>query len=746
VFRHLLGTAALAATLAAPLAAQGWIDVERPIRPGPLPGNVVRVSSSVRTVIEGRVARVEVAEQFRNGGGVLAEGTYLYPMPGEAVFTDFSLWMGEREVRGEMMNADQARGIYETIVRRLRDPALLTLEGHGLIRARVFPIQPGETRRVVLRYTQVLQRAGDAYRIRYAIGRRDPASGRGLYDGAPATAGTFSYTVTVPSAGDFGTPYSPTHQVHVRRDGGRLEVTLDPDAEGDVELFLPVRHGLVGTSVVTYAPGGEDGYFLLLLSPPATAEETPLPRDLSLVIDVSGSMSGPKLDQAKAAIAQALGTLRPADRFRLIAFSTMVTNFRDGFTPATPENLRAARAFVERLAPNGGTNIRGALEAVLGSAVSEERLPLVLFLTDGLPTVGETAPDRIADYAAGHVGRSRLFTVGVGMDVNTYLLDRLAQQGRGSAEYVAPDASIEVALGQVLGKIEHPALINLRLTATPVGVTQVYPGDLPDLFYGEELVAVGRYHGAGAGDVVITGERNGRRETFTARAEFPATEAGNDFVAKLWASRRIGELTRQIRIEGATPSLVEQVRELGLRYGILTEYTAYLVQEPTSTAWNAPMPQRAMALDQAAVGGVAAAPAQTGREAFQRARASAGLSGAGNLAAAEKVASARAAEIAAATPGSADAMRRVGGRLFVHRSGVWTDAALRDTLNVARVQAFSEAYFALVRALPELAPWLGAGDEIVIAGRRASVRIGAAGSAEWRPGELETLVRNFRGA
>ena len=744
MLRHVICTAALTAALAAPLAAQGWIDVDRStVRPGPLSGGVVRVSSTVRTVIEGRVARVEVEEQFRNGGGALAEGSYLYPMPAEAVFTDFSLWMGEQEVRGEVMSADQARGIYETIVRRLRDPALLTLEGHGLVRARVFPIRPGETRRVVLRYTQVLQRAGDAYRIRYSIGRRDAGTGRGLYDGAAPPAGAFSYTVTLPGAGDYGTPYSPTHQVHVRRDGDRLQVTLDPDAEGDVELFLPLRRGLVGTSVVTYAPGGEDGYFLLLLSPPAAGGEAPLPRDLSLVLDVSGSMAGTKLDQAKAAIAQALGTLRPADRFRLIAFSTIVTNFRDGFASATPENLRAARDFVDRLAANGGTNIRGALEAVLGTAVAEERLPLVLFLTDGLPTVGEQAPDRIADYAAGHVGRARIFPVGVGTDVNTYLLDRLAQQGRGSAEYVAPDASVETALGQVLGKIEHPALINLRLAGAPVALAQAYPGDLPDLFYGEELVVVGRYHGAGAGDVTVTGERNGRRESFTARAEFPATEAGNAFVARLWASRRIGELTRQIRIEGATPSLVDQVRELGLRYGILTEYTAYLVQEPVTVAGVVPQP---MALDRAAMGGVAAAPTQTGSEAFQRARASAGLAGAGNLAAADKVAAVRAAEITANAPGQGAALRRVGGRLFQRRDGVWTDAAFRDTLKVTRVQAFSDAYFALVRALPELAAWLGAGDEVVIAGRQASVRIGATGQGVWRPGELEALVRAFRGA
>ena len=744
MFRPLVLTAALAGALAGPLAAQGWIIPERPIlRPGPGFGAVVRVASQVRAIVDGRVVRVEVEEQFRNAGSGLAEGTYVYPMPGEAVFTDFSLWMGEREVRGEMMSADQARGIYEEIVRRLRDPALLTFEGHGLVRARVFPIGPGETRRVVLRYTQVLERAGDAYRVRYAIGRRAAAPFRGLGDAPAAPAGTFSYTLTAAGAEDYGTPYSPTHQIHSRITGGRLEVTLGPDAEGEVELFLPLRRGLVGTSVLTFAPGGgEDGFFMLLLSPPAVADEAPLPRDLSFVLDVSGSMSGPKLDQAKAALVQALGTLRPTDRFRLIAFSNSVTNFRDGFAPATAENVRAARAFVERLVPNGGTNIQGALEAALGAAVGEERLALVLFLTDGLPTVGEQAPDRIADFAAGHVGRARVFAVGVGSDVNTYLIDRIARQGRGSAEYVAPEANVETAVGAVLAKIQHPALVNLRLAGAPVTLQQVYPADLPDLFYGEELVVFGRYHGEGAGDVVVTGERNGRRESFTSRAAFPATAADNDFVARLWASRRIGELTRQIRIEGATPSLVQQVRDVGLRYGILTEYTAYLVQEPTGFG----IPAAPQALDAAAMGGVAQATRQTGREAFQRARASASMSGAGNLAVAERAAADRLDELKAARPGASPAARRAGGRLFVQREGVWTDAAHQDSLNVTRVAAFSDAYFALVRALPELAPFLGVGDEVVIAGRRASVRIGAGGLTAWRPGEIEAFVRSFRRA
>jgi Ca-activated chloride channel homolog len=751
VFRPLALAIALLGALAGPLAAQGWIIPERPIpRPGlgPWSGPVVRVASQVRTSVEGRVTRVEVEEQFRNTGVGPAEGTYVYPMPGEAVFTDFSLWMGEREVRGEMMNADQARGIYEEIVRRLRDPALLTFEGHGLVRARIFPIGPGETRRVVLRYTQVLERVGDAYRVRYAIGRRDGAVVRGQGDAPEAPAGTFSYRLTAPGADDFGTPYSPTHAIHTRRDGGRLEITLDPDAEGEIELFLPLRHGLVGTSVLTYAPGGgEDGFFMLLLSPPPAGNAPEVPRDLSFVLDVSGSMGGPKLEQAKSALLQALATLQPADRFRLIAFSGAVTSFRDGFTPATAENLRTARSFVAQLTASGGTNIRGALEAVLGSAVAEERLALVLFLTDGLPTVGEQAPDRIADYAATHVGRARIFTIGVGSDVNTYLLDRLAREGRGGADYVASDAGVETAIGTVLAKIQHPALVNLRIDHAPVAFQQTFPAELPDLFYGEELVVFGRYHGDASGEVVVTGERNGRRERFTAPAAFPATAAENAYIARLWASRRIGDLTRQIRIDGAAPSLVQQVRDLGMRYGILTEYTAYLVQEPIPGS-NRPMPAAPPMMDAAMRGGAGASAQQTGREAFRRAQASAGLTGATNLAAADKVASARAAELRAdAGLGSeAAAVRRAGGRLFVRRDSVWTDAAHQDSLHVTRVAAFSDAYFALVRALPELAPFLGVGDETIVAGRRASVRVGQGGVTAWRLGELEALVRSFRGA
>lgn len=739
MLRQLALATGLALAAAIPAHAQGWIEIERPRLPNENPNRgLIRVSSTVRTTIEGRVARVEVEEQFKNTGGGLAEGSYLYPLPGEAVFSGFSLWMGEQEVRGETMSADQARGIYEEIVRRRRDPALLTLAGHGLVRAQVFPIQPGETRKVVLRYTQVLERAGDALRIRYSIGQRGRVMGVSAGDRALNATDLFSWKLNVPNSASYGTPYSPTHELTTRTVEGHYEISLNPDASGDVEVFLPLRRNLVGTSLVTNASSGEDGYYMLLLAPPAGDESQQIPRDLTLVVDISGSMSGDKMEQARAALLQALGTLRHGDRFRLIAFSSAVRQFRSGYTPADPADLDAARAFVNGLAAEGGTNIAGALEAALTGDVSNERLSLVIFLTDGLPSVGEQAPDKIAESAAARIAGRRVFTFGVGADVNTYLLDRLAVEGRGSAAYVAPDGNVETAVGGLLAKVQHPALVNLHIVSSPVGLVESSPATLPDLFYGEELVVFGRYHGTASGPVIIEGERNGRRERFTADATFPDNQPANDFVPKLWASRRIGDLTRLVRIEGSTPERIAQIRDLGLRYGILTEYTSYLVQEPGTLASNPLIPRDAMISRQSA----AAPSAQTGAGGFRLAEKSSARSAVSNLAAANAV------EDKAKDEESLDArgrLQRVGGRLFVEKEGVWTDALNRDTLPVLSVEPFSPAYFALVKALPELATFLSAGDKVLIAGKRISIRISAGGRSTLDPADLTRTTKDFRG-
>jgi len=478
---RVLGVAALLGTFTSVLSAQGWIDPVRPVPQNPT-GPVERLRSAVQVSISGRVARVSVEEWFRNNGPTLNEGMYHFPLPGEAVFSSYSLWQGDQELRGEAMDATQARSIYEAIVRQKRDPALIELAGQGLIRARVFSIAPGETRKITLKYTQLLDRAGDAWRFRY-LGDKNRQS-------APR-----SFRLEVDSAARFGDPYSPTHRVQVSRRDNRLEITLgESGAGGDFELLLPLARGLVGLSLVPHHPVGEDGYFMLLLAPGAAADAPALRRDLVAVIDISGSMSGEKIQQAKSALIQLLGSLREGDRFRLVAFSGGVRRYAQEWTGVSAETRRDAENWIRSLDAEGGTNIAGALAEAFAQAPAEQSLGVVVFLTDGQASTGETDPERIAESAEQGRGKFRVFSFGVGDDVNTYLLDRLTERARGTTEYIRPGENIERAVGALAAKVASPVLTDVTIAASSgIEVYDLQPGSLPDLFAGDEMVVLGRY-------------------------------------------------------------------------------------------------------------------------------------------------------------------------------------------------------------------------------------------------------------
>jgi len=702
-------------------AGQGWIE---PVRPVPMPrGAVTKIRSAVQVAVTGRVARVSVEEWFRNDGALLDEASYLYPLPGEATFSDFSLWQGDRELKGEPMDAGQARAIYEEIVRRKRDPALIELAGHGLVRARVFPIAAGETRKITLRYTQLLDRVGDAWRFRYVTGT------------GPGATAARGFRIVVDSASRFGDPYSPTHRLTSRRDADRLEVTLaDSAARGDFELFLPLARGLVGLSLITHQPVGEDGFFMLLLAPGAGTGATPsVSRDLVAVLDVSGSMSGEKLDQARAALVQLLGGLRSADRFRVISFGSGVRRFATGWTPAVTDSVRAAQDWVRRLDTDGGTNIAGALTEAFAQPPRDGALGVVVFLTDGMPTVGETDPEHIAEQAERGRGPFRVFAFGIGYDVNTYLLDRLTERARGVTEYIQPGGDIEQAVGALAAKIASPVLTDLAIQGDGVELYDLQPQGLPDLFAGDELVVLGRERGAGSGErsVTVTGRRNGHEERFTTTARFGDELPGADYVQQLWAARKAGALSREIRLHGANPEIVSELKRLALRYGILTEYTSYLVQEPGVVA------QRPDLLNARP-----APAAQVGSEAVGRAKAEKLMAGSVSLDAV--VVSGSADSIAVRERGSATRTQRVGGRMFTWRDSTWTDIAHGDSLRVVTVEPFSDAYFALLRALPELRGPAALGSSVLVAGRRVSLKIVAGGKTTWADRELATVVRDFR--
>ena len=738
--------------LPATAMAQGWIEPLPQPRPLPLPQlqRVEKLRTSVTVRVTDRVARVEVEEWFRNNGGGVAEGDYIYPLAGEAVFSDFSLFQGEEELKGEPMDATRARAIYEEIVRRRRDPALIEMAGHGLLRARVFPFGPGETRNVRLRYTQVLDRAGDALRFRYLAGS---ARAAGVSPPARPSQGAsdtpITFTLVSESASRFGEPFSPTHQLRATRDRDRLTVRPAENLSGSFDVFLPLAGTDVGIALATHRVNGEDGYFMLTLSPGAV-KAAAAPRDLAVVVDVSGSMSGEKIEQARQALHQLLGTLSARDRFRLVSFGNRVEAHRPAWTEATRANLDAGRAWVDQLTATGGTNIAGALDEAFRAPAGEGRLHHVVFITDGLPTTGETDPDRIAARVEAARGEARIFTFGVGYDLNTYLLERMAVAGRGTVDYVEPGRNVEEAVGSLANRIQHPVLVDLAFSGSPARLKDMQPSRLPDLYAGQELVVFGRYESAGkttGGELSIAGTRNGRAERFAARVDFPEHAASGAYIPGLWAARKVGDLMRTIRVEGSTPERVAEVRELALRYGLVTEYTSYLVQEPRGDVQNARVaPFVGQARGGRGGGGgvsvVAEAPVVvSGEAAVEAAKAASIRRQAASLADVQNAE--RRMVDGMMINGRADT-RIVSGRTFRLDAGAWIDAGHTAQARVVHLEPFSAAYFAVLAKLPELKPYWSAFDAVTVAGRQVSIRVGPGGLAAMKAPEIDTLVRDFR--
>lgn len=733
-----------------PLAGQGWID---PVRPGM--GSVERVESRVQVTVDNGVATVEVDEWFLNSGDRVAEGHYLYPLPADAALSGTSLYQGETELRGEVMDADEARAIYEEIVRRRADPALIEYLGDGLFRARVFPIEPGERRRVTLRYMQILEPAGESLHFRTPGALRPtmpvraepgPDDPRDTQPRIGANA-PVHLTMTVSPASPWLDPFSPSHALDVDRRGEELRIEV-AEAEGRVSVFLPRSGDLVGLSVLPHRPAGEDGFVLLSLTPPAPGNELPEPRDVVVVVDVSGSMAGRKIEQARTAVRGLLEGLDADDRFRLVSFSNAVHQLDTDWRPARGAALDEATRWVGDLRADGGTNIDGALDAAFGVDPGRDRLPVVVFLTDGLPTVGERDPDRITAEAEGRRGLYRVFAFGVGHDVNTRLLDRLSEATRGTTQYVEPGEDVERALSLLATRISHPVFTDLRIVESPVAISEWYPVHIPDLFAGETLTLLARYRGEGGGRVVIEGRRGGELRTVATEAVFPRVQRANAGLPRLWAARKVGHLTRQLWTEGETPELVEEIRTTALRYGLPSPFTSILVQEPGALAADgsplAPVPltfgesaNGARPLDRIVVPGGAAGSARrsTGAQAVQVAEESRRFRDAARIDELEAL-------MERAAPKASD-QRVVAGRVLRLQDGVWTDAGLDPDAPTLRVQRFGEAWFELVRLLPELESALRL-ERIALAGVGLTLEVDADGLESLDTHTRSEITRAFR--
>lgn len=542
----------------------------------PCHSNVVRIATSTLVEITGRIARTTVTETFENRGGALGEADFLYPLPSGAAFEELRLEIDGKLVAGEVLDASSARATYERIVRQKRDPALVEWAGLGLLRTRIFPFGAGERRTVVVRHREVLTRDGDALRINGRLaGSEDVADERA----------TGSFRVRWSDAA-IGTPWSPTHAVRVR-DSKVSEATREATLTGrtgGVLVYLPVRASSRTPTVTVLVHqdasvrNGDERHALVIVTPPRDAPIA-MPRDITLAIDVSGSMSGIKLTQAVAAGHALLATLRADDRFQFIAFSDDIERHANSLVGATPDAKQRAARWLDQLEARGGTNIGGALDVALKTlrttSRDNARLPLALLLTDGQPTVGLRA-DGILDSTSVWRGRARVFTFGVGADVDASLVEQLALGGRGAAQFVRPEESVERAVSLVAQRLAAPLLADVQVTMDGGLLRQMYAPSGVDLMAGQELVFLARYRGATAGRVHVSGVSGGSRQSVSTNYRFAKDEGRNGFVPRLWAVQRVAALDAERRRRGPSTELDDEMRALGDRYGVPTPLTSYL--------------------------------------------------------------------------------------------------------------------------------------------------------------------------
>ena len=491
--------------------------------------------------------------------------------------------------------------------------------------------------------------------------------------------------------------------------------------------------------MLAYAPAREDGFTLIILSPPAVAPRV-TDRDVTLVLDVSGSMSGVKINQARAAGKQLLATLKLADRFRLVDFSTDVRTFRDEFAYATAENIRAASQYLESLDASGSTNISGALEEALRPPVTAGRLALVLFVTDGQPTVGERNPDTIAARVTALRGARRIFSFGVGADLNVSLVERLALEGRGTAQFVRPDESVERAVSIVASRLTNPVVTDMKVYADGVRLLKTLPAQPSDIFAGQDFVMLARYGHDGPTRLRFEGRTANGPVTWSTRVVFPSSSRENSFIARLWATQRVGYLSAEKRRNGGSTEVDDEIRQLGERYGIPTEFSSYLVVEPgmdprrrVGAVMNAPAAAAVggMQLGQVVATGVAVTSKRgDDTKSFEAARASAAQRSATTLSA---------ADAASEFNGVGGEARRSGNRLFVLRDSAWTDTGLKDAFARIKVRPYSAAYFKILELLPELREPFALGERVIVAGRSIAIEISPAGVESLSDADLRSL-------
>lgn len=682
-------------------------------------------------------AVTHIDQVFRNSSGRQLEATFIFPVPDGATVSDFALYINGVRTQGEVLESTQARQVYNNIVRQIQDPGLVEYVDGRLFQASIFPVPANGTQRVELEFAQVLERNGDLLELVYPL-RTGRTSATTLQD--------FTIAANITSTTPLRTIYSPSHDVDVvRQSNNRAVVGLEQHAanlEQDFVLYLSTSEDRIGMDLMTFdsdGSDGQDGYFLMVVAPRLEDEGEIPAKDVTFVVDTSGSMAGEKIEQAQETLRYCVSRLRPQDRFNIVRFSTASRPLFEGLTSASPENISRANAFIAEIRAAGGTAIEDALSRALQQEADSGRPHQVIFITDGLPTVGETDSQRLIQTLNGtNQANARVFTFGVGYDVDTTLLDSLANNNHGTSDYVRPNENMEMAVSNLYDRIAFPVLTDIDLRMNGVDAYDLFPQEVPDLFAGQQVVLTGRFRNNSRSQIALAGSFSGQSVAFNYSEDFGSASAGaNDFIPQLWATRKIGFLVDQIRLNGETAELRNEVQNLGVRYGLVTPYTSYLAVDDSEFGQ---MPQQQAFLDTPAAdedaSGWGARTRRSSRErdnnfAPEEESASAaepapivaipmasaqgsfnvGSTGESSVEAAEEAQRLSEQEFA----DGRTAVRQIGNQRFSQDGdGVWRSEQARNQSSATRVNIryMSEAYFRLLEIRPDVARLIALGEQV----------------------------------
>ena len=699
----------------------------RPTPPTPSPQSYRIKQLAVDVNLKDQVAQVQMSQTFVNTGSRQMQVSFVFPLPYDGAIDRMTFMVDGKEYEAKLLNATEARRIYEGYVRRNQDPALMEWMGTGMFKTSVFPVPAGASRKVSIRYSQLCRKQSGLTEVLFPLSTAK-------YTSRPVEK--VDINVTVQSQAKIKNVYSPTHAVKIKRPTDRL-ATVSFSASNhlptsDFRLMYDIGNKKVGASVLTYRPQGDkDGYFLMLLSPEIEkVKGQTVGKNVIFVVDRSGSMSGKKIEQAKGALRFVLNNLSEGDLFNIIAYDSAVESFQPELQRFNEETRKAAMGFVEGIFAGGSTNIDGALKAALGQLSDDSRSSFVVFLTDGLPTAGEKREAQIVENARQrNDARTRLFSFGLGFDVNSRLLDKLSRNCFGQSQYVRPNEDIEAHVSRLYNRIGAPVLTDLAITFDMEDlpaeqgklVNRVYPRDNYDLFAGDQLVVVGRYKSGGDAKVTVRGKVGKKKQKMSFPAKFVAksSDETNAFIEKLWAMRRVGEIIDEIDLHGKNQELINELVAISTRHGIITPYTSFLADENANVRDFAFSSRRAgIALDalgeaEGRAGFVQRelkAQLQRGRLASPSSSQSLGQGG-GGFGGADAAASRTATPRAAASPSTlrfrridsdevvtVETVRNIGGKTFYYRNKQWVDSitTAKQEKNAIVVKRYSKEYFDLV--------------------------------------------------